>query len=88
MTTTTLTPDSLELFLALAEDAGNWSGEPLFGGNFSVSQADKGNLTDLKVKGLVRTTNDGRDVFVQFTDAGIELSGQHGIDLSWIADYR
>lgn len=81
--TTNLTNASLELFLALVEDAPNWSGEPLFGGNVGGSKADEGNLTDLKRKGLLTTLDDGGDAFVIFTDAGKALAAEHGFG----ADY-
>lgn len=84
-----LTERSMMLFLALASDAGNWSGMPLFGGNTGTSKADQGNLTHLKRAGLV-TTREERDrvnglirtdVWVSFTDAGRALAAEHGITL-------
>lgn len=39
MSNTTLTPASLSLFRAFAEDAGNWNGTPLVGGNFEITHA-------------------------------------------------
>jgi hypothetical protein len=65
-----LTPASLALFIALAEDSGNWSGTPCWGVNVGGSPEDNGNLTDLKTKGLVTTfDSDGFD-YVQFTALG------------------
>lgn len=51
----TLTEQSRELFFDYLKDACNWSGEPLVGGNVGRKPSNKGNLTDLKRKGLVTT---------------------------------
>lgn len=84
-----ITPASLALFLALARDAGNWNGTPLFGGNAGTSKAEQGNLTQLKRAGLV-TTWDERDrvngliqvsTWVEFTDKGRALAAEHGVAL-------
>jgi hypothetical protein len=77
-----LTPASLSLFIALADDAGNWSGTPMI----DVTPAERGNLTDLKTKGLLTTGEDEGVMFAWFTDAGKALASEHGIDLSWV-DY-
>jgi hypothetical protein len=82
--TADLTPASLDLFLAYADDAGNWSGHPWVDGNVSPGAAGRGNLTDLKRKGLITTGTDAGDPYVIFTDAGKALAAEHGIDLSWI----
>lgn len=78
-----VTPASLKLFLDLASDAGNWSGQPLFGGNVGNSPADKGNLTHLKKLGLVRTEEDDDDgnVWVIFTKAGREFARENGVNI-------
>lgn len=79
---TDLTSGSLDLFLALARDADNWSGHPLFGGNVGHGKANKGHLTDLKKRGLVTTQDDERgDSFVTFTEAGEALAERHGIEI-------
>jgi hypothetical protein len=76
-----LTDSSRELFLGLAEDAGNWSGTPLV----TVDAAGRGNLTHLKRLGLVTTFADEDGcVFAEFTEAGVALAAEHGIDLGWI----
>lgn len=75
--TITITPRSMDLFLELANNAGNWAGEPLFEGN----AADKGNLTQLKQAGLVETFVDGGCSFVIFTAEGRKLAMENGIDL-------
>ena len=71
-----LTPDSLDLFLGLAEDAPNWSGSPLV----TVTPAQRGNLTHLKKAGLIETFEDEGCSFAIFTDAGIKLAVEHGFD--------
>jgi hypothetical protein len=70
-----ITPASLNLFLSLAEDAPNWSGTPLV----EVSEAEKGNLTQLKRAGLIRTMEDRGDIFATFTDAGKALAAEHNL---------
>jgi len=74
-----LTDASLDLFLRFAKDAGNWSGQPLVGGNFTVTRQDKGNLTDLKKHGLLTTFADDGDAWIDFTPSGKALAAQHGI---------
>lgn len=73
--TITLTPDSLELFKTLVEDAPNWSGMPLI----TVSPAEKGNLTHLKRLGLITTfVEDDGCSFAIFTDEGIAYAATLG----------
>ncbi len=69
-----------ELFLAYAQDAGNWSGMPLVGGN--VGSDDPSDLEGLEAAGLVRVeeqdevVNRKRQVthWVIFTEAGNALA--------------
>jgi hypothetical protein len=75
----TMTDRSLQLFLAYARDAGNWSGTPCVGGNVGGSKEDRGNLTQLKRAGLIKTFNSDGCTFVQFTDTGRKLAAEHGI---------
>ena len=77
----TLTKRSLELFLAYAEDAGNWSGTPLVGGNVGGSKEDRGNLTDLKKAGLITTFVSDGCTWLKFTDAGRGLAAEHQIEI-------
>lgn len=80
----TITAKSLELFLAYAKDADNWSGTPLVGGNVGGTKEDRGNLTQLKKAGLLTTQQDFDDrhcQWVYFTQAGRELAASHGIEL-------
>jgi hypothetical protein len=92
--TTKITPRSLEIFLAYARDTENWSNEVPWNGNVRSTEADKGNLTQLKRAGLVTTRvdhdpnhyidNDKRappQVWLEFTDAGIALAAEHGIEI-------
>lgn len=75
-----LTPASLALFVSLVEDAPNWSGQPAAW----VSASDRGNLTDLKVKGLITTFVDRGDPFAVFTDKGKALAAELGYDTEWL----
>lgn len=77
----TLTEKSLALFLDYAQDAGNWSGTPLVGGNVGGSKEDRGNLTDLKKAGLIQTFVDERCTWVEFTAAGKAFAGTHNITI-------
>lgn len=75
-----LTPSSLSLFLELARDADNWNGTPLFNGG----KAERGNLSDLKKKGLLKTEQDEDNkkcIWVYFTQEGKALAAQHGVNL-------
>lgn len=81
MTGPKITEASLALFLLYAEDAGNWSGTPLVGGNVGGSKEDRGNLTQLKRAGLITTFVDEGFAWVIFTPAGVALAAEHGIDI-------
>lgn len=74
-----ITEASLKVFLAYANDAGNWSGMPMVGGNVGGSKEERGNLTQLKKAGLITTYSD-EGLFIIFTDAGKELAKEHGIE--------
>ncbi len=76
-----ITEQSLKLFLAYARDAGNWSGNPLVGGNVGGSKEDRGNLTQLKRAGLITTCTDGGLAWIAFTQTGKALALQHGIEV-------
>ena len=77
-----LSVESTRLFIDLAEDAGNWSGTPLWGGNVGGGRQDRGNLTDLKKKGLVTTDVDEGQTWIFFTALGTEVARRLGIDVS------
>lgn len=79
--TPTLTADSLRLFKDIANDAGNWGGTPMVGGNVCTTKADLGNLTDLKKHGLLSTFESDGCYFIDFTPAGLALAFVHGIQI-------
>ncbi len=76
-----LTARSLEIFLAYAKDACNWSGTPLVGGNVPCSKEDRGNLTQLKQAGLITTFVDEGNTWMDFTEAGKALAVEHGVSV-------
>lgn len=76
-----ITDTSKSLFLAYAEDAANWSGMPLVGGNVGGSKEDRGNLTQLKQAGLIATFTDEGCTWIQFTATGKALALENGIDV-------
>ena len=76
-----ITSKSLELFLAYARDAGNWSGTPLIGGNVGGDVEGRGNLTQLKQAGLLRTLPAGGSTWIYFTGSGRALASSHGIQV-------
>lgn len=74
-----LTDASLKLFLFYAEDAGNWAGTPYLNGNRTFTKEDRGNLTQLKKAGLLRTSGPGNSAFIIFNDSARALAREHGI---------
>ena len=76
-----ITKNSLDLFLAYAEDADNWSGSPLVGGNVCSTKEDRGNLTQLKRAGLITTFKEDGDTWINFTSEGKKLAAEHGIEI-------
>jgi hypothetical protein len=77
-TQTAITEASKNLFVALAKDAGNWSGTPML----DISPAERGNLTQLKKAGLLTTFRSDSWDFVDFTDAGVAFAATLGIEIS------
>lgn len=75
-----ITEASKALFVALAEDAGNWGGTPLLGGNVDITKEERGNLTQLKQVGLLTTFTD-EGTWVDFTDAGKAYALELGIEI-------
>jgi hypothetical protein len=73
-----LTAQSMKLFAQLCYDSGDWSGSPLV----DVNRQTRGNLTDLKKAGLIRTVTDEGNVFAEFTDLGYKYAALHGIDVA------
>lgn len=79
-----VTTRSRQLFLDLAQDAGNWSGTPLLGGNVPATKETRGNLTQLKRASLVTTQVDEDDrscTWVIFTDAGKAYAKSLGVEV-------
>lgn len=76
-----LTPRTLELFLAYARDAGNWSGTPLVGGNVGGSKEDRGNITQMKRAGLVQTFVSDGHTWLEFTAAGVIFAARNGVHI-------
>lgn len=74
---TNISKDSLNLFIALASDADNWNGQPLI----DITKEQRGNLSDLKKKGLITTFRDDGCDWADFTDDGIALAAEHGISI-------
>ena len=72
-----ITFDSLNLFLALANDAENWNGQPLL----DITKEQRGNLTQLKVANLLTTFRDDGCDFVIFSNESKALALNHGIKL-------
>ena len=75
--TINLTQDSLNLFIALAEDAANWMGQPLI----DITKEQRGNLTDLKKKNLLTTFSSEGWEWADFTDEGIAFAAEHNIEI-------
>jgi len=71
-----VTKASWDLFMALLDDAGNWSGMPLV----EVTPEERGNLTQLKRAGLLTTFTDQGDSFATFTDKGKAVAAELGYD--------
>lgn len=64
------------MFIDLAKDSSNWSGTPMFQG----TQKQKGNLTDLKKRGLIETwVEDDGCIFVKFKPEGISYAATIGL---------
>lgn len=82
-TQTDLTPASIDLFKSLVKMAPDWSGSPLV----EVTRQERGNLTDLKVKGLLTTQDSDGCMFANFLPAGVALATELGL-AEYLADYR
>jgi len=81
MTAPNITERSKELFIAYAKDNGNWSGTPLVGGNIADTKEDRGNLTQLKKAGLIKTWTDENRIWLDFTPAGKAYAKELGIQI-------
>jgi len=78
-----ITEKSKDVFTRFANDAGNWAGMPLIGGNVDITKEERGNLTQLKKEGLIRTEYDSleRLTWVCFTENGERYAIELGICL-------
>jgi hypothetical protein len=74
--TTSLTASTISLFVELVNDAPNWSGNPLL----DITKEQRGNLTQLKQAGVVETFKADGDQWVRFTEAGMLMAEQMGLD--------
>ena len=75
-----MTQETEALFTELVNDACNWAGMPLWDGNVSGGAKRRGNLTNLKVLGLVKTHTDEGLTWVTFTAAGDKLAEDMGLE--------
>jgi hypothetical protein len=76
-----LSDECKALFLAYAKDAGNWSNQPLVGGNVGGHKSDRGYLTNLKRKGLLKTFESDGHQWVAFTKLGVEYARLNGVEM-------
>lgn len=81
MQTINITQQSKELFIKYANDAGNWSGCPLVGGNVADTKENAGNLTQLKRAQLLTTHKEDGDSWINFTPLGFEYAASLGITI-------
>lgn len=72
-----LTIETQNLFISLVEDAAEWGGQPLI----DITKEQRGNLSDLKKKGLIETFRDEGCDWAIFTPAGVELAAELGYKL-------
>ena len=66
-------------FLEYADDAANWNGEPLVGGNVGGDMHDCGYLLNMKKRGLLVTFHDDGCRWIQFTQKGRDMARDNGI---------
>lgn len=78
-----LPTNALKLFLLYAEDAPNWNWTPLFNGNVCLlgEKEDRALLTWIKKTGLVTTFLSDGNSWIKFTDKGIALAAENGIEV-------
>lgn len=85
-----LTNEVKAFFKELIEDAGNWSGCPMFGGNVGGDQASKGYLVNLKKAGIVTTEKDEENKKIQWVnftlkayELGLEVGAKMDAAIFW-----
>ena len=65
-----MTEATKTLFIELVNDAGEWDGRPLIGGNVTLTKEQRGNLTNMKRLDLITTHFCEGCTWVTFTDKG------------------
>ena len=76
-----MTEETEKLFVELVADAWNWAGMPLWDGNVAGSKERRGNLTNLKRMGLVKTEKRDGLTWVIFTAEADKLAVAMGYDM-------
>ncbi len=76
-----ITEQSKQLFIAYVQDAPNWNGTPMIGGNVSIlgEKEDRGNLPQLKRAKLITTFSDNGGRYVSFTVEGKAYAAELGL---------
>lgn len=69
---------SYDLLRDLILDAPNWSGQPLI----DITKEQRGNLSDLKRRGFLKTFKDEGCMFAIFTDLGKVAAERFGINIA------
>ena len=72
-----LTTETQNLFISFVEDAPNWGGQPMV----DITTSQRGNLSDLKRKGLVETFRDEGCDWINFTPVGVSYAAELGYKL-------
>ncbi len=67
-----MTEATRQLFKAIIDDMGNWGGTPPCYNHITAQR--RGNLTDLKRRGLVTTFESDGEEWIQVTQAGLDLA--------------
>lgn len=68
-----LTAESYNLLVSLVKDAPNWEGQPLV----DITKEQRGNLSDLKRRGILTTFKDEGCMFAIFTEIGIAFAADN-----------
>jgi hypothetical protein len=72
-----ISPASALLLFDLINDAPNWNGQPLI----DITKEQRGNLTDLKRRGLLKTFTEEGCQFAIFTEIGIEVAAKVNVKI-------
>ncbi len=77
-----LEPKTLELFLYIAGEAQHWDWTPPIEGLMPFSRENKGRFMQLKKHDLLFVDAvDTDNHVIHFTDAGVALAAQHGVEI-------